>query len=130
MMQTISRLFDTYAQASRAVSRLQAAGISRRQISVVGSCNDNQEPISVVGPHNDEMSTLWRGAGVGAVVGGPAGLLAGFGGFGALGIDLAGMAGIALIGMTWGGFAGGLVETLTAFPQTPRQPRLQRVSFL
>ncbi|MER8421777.1 hypothetical protein NKG60_30685 [Mesorhizobium sp. M1428] len=124
MMQTISRLFDTYSQASHAVSRLQAAGIPRRQISVVGSYNDNQEPISVAGACDDEMSTLWRGAGVGAVVGGPAGLLAGFGAFGALGIDLAGVAGMALIGMTWGGFAGGLVETLTGFPQTPRQPKI------
>ncbi|MER8425599.1 hypothetical protein [Mesorhizobium sp. M1403] len=70
------------------------------------------------------MSALWRGPGVGAVVGAAAGLLAGFGAFGAQGIDPAGMTGMALVGTAWGGFAGGLLGTLANFAQKPGKPKI------
>ncbi|MER9013243.1 hypothetical protein NKH91_26035 [Mesorhizobium sp. M0894] len=123
-MQTISRLFDSHAQAARAVARLQAGGIRRRQISVVGSYNDNDEPISVAGYYDDEMSALWRGAGAGAALGATAGLLAGFSAFGAQGIDPAGMTGMALVGAAWGGFGGGLLGTFANFAQKPGKPKI------
>ncbi|MES0069326.1 hypothetical protein NKJ73_26460 [Mesorhizobium sp. M0074] len=123
-MQTISRLFNSHAQAARAVARLQAAGIRRRQISVVGSYNDNDEPISVAGYYDDEMSALWRGAVAGAALGATAGLLAGFSAFGVQGLDPAGMTGMALVGAAWGGFAGVLLGTFANFAQKPRKPKI------
>jgi hypothetical protein len=123
-MKTISRLFDSHAQAARAVGSLQAAGIRRRQISVVGSYNDNDEPISIAGSYDDEMSALWQGPGLGAALGAAAGLLSGFSAFGAQGIDPGGMAGMALVGAAWGGFAGGLLGAFTNFAQKSGEPKV------
>ena len=41
MTVTITRLFDDYATASRAVSDLEAAGLSHSDISIVSSNADN-----------------------------------------------------------------------------------------
>jgi hypothetical protein len=41
MTTTISKLFDDHATASRAVAELEAAGVSRSEISVVASNADN-----------------------------------------------------------------------------------------
>jgi hypothetical protein len=129
-MRTISRLFDSHAQAARAVAALQAAGLPREQISVIGSYNDNGEQICVVGPYTDEMSAVWRGPGAGVVLGAAAGLLAGVGAFGGAGTGPVGAAaGLALVGAAWGGFVGGLIGTLADLAKKPGEPMLPKASF-
>ena len=72
MTVTITRLFDDYNAARAAVGNLEAAGLSKEEISIVsnnadGSFSDND-------PVNAATET---GTGVGVLLGGAAGLLAG-----------------------------------------------------
>ena len=41
MTTTISRLYDTYSDAERAVRRLEAAGVPHSDISIVANNSDN-----------------------------------------------------------------------------------------
>ena len=103
-MKTISGLFDSHEEASRAVDALKDAGIA----------SDN---ISVVGPDGDTAASgAAEGAGIGAAVGGVGGLLAGLGAFAIPGVGPvigAGWLATTLAGMAAGGIAGGLVGSLT-----------------
>ncbi|MER8526885.1 hypothetical protein [Mesorhizobium sp. M0814] len=109
-MRTISRLFDSHDQAARAVEALQAAGIARHEISVIG-------------PYDDEIGAVLRGPGTGAALGAAAGLLAGLGAFDIPGIDPlgAGWLASALVGAVLGGVAGRLFGTSSGTGKQPGQ---------
>jgi hypothetical protein len=97
-MQIVSGLFDSHDQAVWAVDALEAAGIAR-------------DDISVIGPAGDDAGSAAASAGAGAAVGAGAGLLAGLGAFAIPGIGPvvgAGWLASTVIGAAAGGAAGGL----------------------
>lgn len=121
-----SAIFDTRAQAQRAVMELINAGISERDISVLHQDSDKHRD---TGHHDDEhrdhsdnkASGAAKGAGIGAGVGALAGLAAlaipGVGPFLAtgavaetLGIIGSAAATSAVVGAAAGGIAGALME--------------------
>ena len=83
MTVTISRLYDSYADAQRAVTRLESAGVPHSDISIVANNSDNwfdggkkdRDRDGV----DDRAESAGKGAGIGAGLGGAAGLLAGLG---------------------------------------------------
>jgi hypothetical protein len=88
MTVTISRLYDDYATASRAVQELEAAGVPHSDISLVASNADNWYSGDPAGRTakdgkidrdrdgtDDRAEGAAAGAGIGATVGGAAGLL-------------------------------------------------------
>src|SRR3954468_4564894 len=90
MTVTISRLYDDYSVASQAVQDLEAAGLSSSDISIVASNADNWYSGDRTGSRtggvdrdhdgtDDRVEGAETGAGIGAVVAGAAGLLAGLG---------------------------------------------------
>ncbi|MBD9371795.1 hypothetical protein IB238_03960 [Rhizobium sp. ARZ01] len=112
-MRTVTGLFDTYDDARRAVSDLEAAGIPPDDISIVShrAIDGDSETYVAEG--------LGAGAGLGALAGGTGGLLAGLGlmaipGIGpvvAAGWLVATAAGTAA-GAVAGGAAGGVIGAL------------------
>ncbi|PWJ92778.1 hypothetical protein C8D77_102553 [Mesorhizobium loti] len=98
-MPTISRLFDSHAQAARVAGDLVAAGIPRVQIAVIG-------------PYNDEVGSLWASA-LGAILGAAAGGLTCLSAVAADGISAASVWATAVAGAVCGGIAGGLLGTFT-----------------
>lgn len=101
-MKTISGLFDTHADATKAVSALEEGGMS---------------DVSVVSPEKQGSTEgTAAGAGIGAAVGGVGGLLAGLGSFAIPGIGPvvgAGWLATTLVGAMAGGAAGGILGSLT-----------------
>ncbi len=83
MTTTISRLYDTYPDAERAVRRLEAAGVPHSDISIVANNSDNWYGSSTAKVDRDRDGVDDRaegagtGAGIGAGIGSAAGLLAG-----------------------------------------------------
>ncbi|MDA9454485.1 membrane protein, partial [Bradyrhizobium sp. CCBAU 21359] len=85
MTVTISRLYDNYSDAERAVTRLEGAGVAHSDISIVANNSDNwygsrsgkvdRDRDGV----DDRAEGAGTGAGIGAGLGGAAGLLAGLG---------------------------------------------------
>jgi hypothetical protein len=115
-MKTVSALYDTYSEASSAVSALEAAGISHSDISIVANNSDNWHEAS-----NAAAADAGAGAGVGAAVGGVGGLLTGLGIMAIPGVGPVVAAGWlvatavgAVAGAAVGGAAGGLVGSLTS----------------
>jgi len=123
MTTTISRLYDTYADAERAVTRLEGAGVPHSDISIVANNSDNwygarsgkvdRDRDGV----DDRAEGAGTGAGVGAGIGGAAGLLAGLGLLAIPGLGpvvaagwLASMAVGAAAGAATGGIVGALTE--------------------
>jgi len=123
MTTTISRLYDTYADAERAVSRLEGAGVPHSDISIVANNSDNwfgsrsgkvdRDRDGV----DDRAEGAGTGAGIGAGLGGAAGLLAGLGLLAIPGLGpvvaagwLASMAVGAAAGAATGGIVGALTE--------------------
>jgi hypothetical protein len=105
MTQTLTGLYDTYDEAKRTVSDLEAAGIPHSDISIIAS---NAE-----GVH----SGAGTGAGVGAIVGGGAGLLAGLGIMAIPGLGpvvAAGWLAATLVGAVAGAAGGGLIGGLVS----------------
>lgn len=116
-MKTVSGLFDTYSDASSAVSALEAHGIPSHDISIVSNDQDTRRT------HDDGASGAAEGAGagagLGAAVGGAGGLLAGLGMLAIPGVGpvvaagwLAATAAGAVAGAVAGGAAGGLIGGL------------------
>ena len=115
-MKTVTGLFDTYSDASAAVSNLKSAGIPDSDISIVSNNGD--------GHYKEESNAAegaGTGAGVGAVVGGAGGLLAGLGLLAIPGVGpvvaagwLAALAVGAVGGAAVGGATGGLIGALTS----------------
>ncbi len=114
-MRTITALYDDYADASRAVSALEEAGIPSSDISIVANNTDRQ--------YGDDATTgeaVTAGAGVGAAVGGVGGLLTGLGLMAIPGVGpvvaagwLATTAAGGVAGAAVGGAAAGIVAGLT-----------------
>ncbi|MER9349123.1 hypothetical protein [Mesorhizobium sp. M0227] len=98
-MPTISRLFDSPADAARVASDLVAAGIPRVQIAIIG-------------PYNDEAGSL-RVSALGSLFGAAAGGLVCLSAVAAYGINpvAAGVLPTAVAGAFCGGVAGGLFGT-------------------
>ena len=102
MTRTITRSYGDYETARSVVERLEEAGISSSNVSIVGRNGD--------GETNAE-----EGAGIGAGVGGAAGLLAGLGMLAIPGIGpvvAAGWLASTAAGAVAGAAAGGLVGSL------------------
>ncbi|TPG52941.1 general stress protein [Sphingomonas glacialis] len=117
MTQTITGLFDRYDDARRAVQDLEAAGVSHRDISIVGRDKSHPED----GTRDAAAEDAGAAAGIGAAVGGVGGLLAGIGllaipgigpvvAAGWLAATAAGAAGGALVGAAAGGIVGALTQ--------------------
>jgi hypothetical protein len=122
-MAVVSRLYDTYAHAERAVRQLTAAGIPDSDISIVASNGDNAHRLDGDDKIDrdrdgvdDRAEGASAGAGIGAAVGGAAGLLAGLGMMAIPGIGpvvAAGWLASTALGAAVGGTAGGIVGALT-----------------
>jgi hypothetical protein len=125
-MITISRLYDDYDTASRAVAELEREGVPHGDISIVASNaegwydRDRSSP-RVDRDHDgrdDRAEGAAAGAGIGATLGGLAGLLAGLGLLAIPGIGpvvaagwLASTAAVAAAGGTAGGLIGALTQS-------------------
>jgi hypothetical protein len=111
MARTVSRLFDTYGDAQRAVNALEAAGFSSSEIGMVSRYRDDTTLA-------DTPSGTATGATAGAAVGGGAGLLAALGIIAIPGIGplvAAGVLATTLVGAAGGSVVGGLLGALTGY---------------
>ena len=121
MTVTISRLYDTYADAQTAVRGLEAAGVPHSDISIVANNSDNwfSGDKKVDRDHDgvdDRAEGAGKGAGIGAGLGGAAGLLAGLGLLAIPGLGpvvAAGWLAATAVGAAAGAATGGLVGALT-----------------
>ena len=120
----ITRLFDTYEHASRAVAALEASGVPHSSISLVANNSDGRYNDSVAAPSSaatkvDIPDAAAEGAGTGAtvgtVLGGGAGLLAGLGMLAIPGIGpvvAAGWLVATALGAGFGAGSGGVIGSL------------------
>lgn len=124
MTTTISRLYDNYADAQGAVSRLEAAGVPHSEISIVANNSDgwfgNGKGNGKVDRDRDGVDDraegAGTGAGIGAGLGGTAGLLAGLGLLAIPGLGpvvAAGWLAATAAGAAAGAATGGIVGALT-----------------
>ena len=77
MTVTISRLYGNYADAQRAITSLEAAGVPHSDLSIIANNSDNWYGAEKKVDRTEEGAAT--GAGIGAGLGGAAGLLAGLG---------------------------------------------------
>ena len=121
MTVTISRLYDTYPNAERAVRDLEAAGVSHSDISIVANNSDNWYSADNKVDRDrdgvdDRAEGAGKGAGIGAGLGGAAGLLAGLGLLAIPGLGpvvAAGWLASTALGAAAGAATGGIVGALT-----------------
>jgi hypothetical protein len=121
MTVTISRLYDTYSDAQKAVQGLEAAGVPNSDISIVANNSDNWYSTNkkVDRDHDgvdDRAEGAGKGAGIGAGIGGAAGLLAGLGVLAIPGLGpvvAAGWLAATAVGAAAGAATGGIVGALT-----------------
>jgi hypothetical protein len=120
MTVTISRLYDSYADAQKAVRGLEAAGVPHSDISIVANNSDNWYSGKKVDRDHDGVDDraegAGKGAGIGAGVGGAAGLLAGLGLLAIPGLGpvvAAGWLAATAVGAAAGAATGGIVGALT-----------------
>jgi hypothetical protein len=121
MTSTISRLYDNYSDAERAVGRLEAAGVPHSDISIVSNNSENwYRPAGKVDRDRDGVDDraegAGTGAGIGAGVGGAAGLLAGLGLLAIPGLGpvvAAGWLASTAVGAAAGAATGGIIGALT-----------------
>ncbi|MCW5737445.1 MAG: hypothetical protein KIS73_25190 [Enhydrobacter sp.] len=109
-MKTVSRVYDSYSQAREGVRALEAAGIPSSDISLVANKYVSAEHADV-----DEVSDTAKGAGIGGVLGGGAGLLAGLGLLAIPGLGpvvAAGWLAATAVGAAAGAVTGGIVGAL------------------
>ena len=129
-MATVTRLFDSHTEALDAVSKLEAAGVSQDNISIVSNNADNWHSGSGnhdAGPlgdrnadgENDVADGAGKGAATGGLLGAGAGVLAGLGMLAIPGLGpvvaagwLASTAVGAAVGAAAGGATGGLLGAL------------------
>ena len=120
MAVTISRLYDRYADAERAVTALETAGIPHSDISIVANNSDDwynsgkkdRDRDGV----DDRAESAGKGAGIGAGLGGAAGLLAGLGLLAIPGLGpvvAAGWLAATAVGAAAGAATGGIIGALT-----------------
>ena len=111
MTRTVSKLYDSYSQAQRAVKALEQAGFSSSEVSLISRYRDDNTLA-------DDASGTTTGATAGAVVGGGAGLLAALGVIAIPGIGplvAAGVLATTLVGAAGGSVVGGLIGALTDY---------------
>jgi len=122
MTTTISRLYDNYSDAERAVTRLEGAGVPHSDISIVSNNSEDWYGSSSGKVDRDRDGVDDRaegagaGAGIGAGVGGAAGLLAGLGLLAIPGLGpvvAAGWLASTAVGAAAGAATGGIVGALT-----------------
>ncbi|SCB54074.1 hypothetical protein GA0061098_102329 [Bradyrhizobium shewense] len=122
MTVTISRLYDNYSDAERAVTRLEGAGVPHSDISIVANNSDNWygSRSGKVDRDRDDVDDraegAGTGAGIGAGLGGAAGLLAGLGLLAIPGLGpvvAAGWLASTAVGAAAGAATGGIVGALT-----------------
>ncbi|WP_445216986.1 hypothetical protein ACKWRH_33390 [Bradyrhizobium sp. Pa8] len=121
MTVTISRLYDNYSDAQRAVTGLEAAGVPHSDLSIVANNSDNWYNTDKRVDRDrdgvdDRAEGAATGAGVGAGLGGAAGLLAGLGLLAIPGLGpvvAAGWLASTALGATAGAATGGVVGALT-----------------
>src|ERR1044072_578739 len=123
MSKTISRLYNSQAEARAAVRDLEAAGVSHGDISILVSNADNAYdektksfPDRDLDGKDDRAEGAAAGGGVGAAIGGTAGLLAGLGLMAIPGVGpvvAAGWLVAALTGAAAGGATGGIIGALS-----------------
>lgn len=113
-MKTLSRVYDTYAQARNAVSAVEAAGVPSSEVSIVANkyVSEKYADVTEVSKAGEGAGT---GAGIGGAVGGGAGLLAGLGLLAIPGLGpvvAAGWLAALAVGAVAGAATGGLVGAL------------------
>src|ERR1700731_3727481 len=121
MTVTISRLYDNYADAQRAVQGLENAGVPHSDISIVANNSDNwyngDKRVDRDGDGvDDRAESAGKGAGIGAGIGGAAGLLAGLGLLAIPGLGpvvAAGWLASTALGALAGGTTGGVIGALS-----------------
>lgn len=121
MTATISRLYDSYADAQRAVTSLEAAGVPHSDLSIVANNSDNWYGADTKVDRDrdgtdDRAEGAATGAGIGAGLGGAAGLLAGLGLLAIPGLGpvvAAGWLASTALAATAGAATGGVVGALT-----------------
>jgi hypothetical protein len=122
MTVTISRLYDNYADAQRAVTSLEAAGVPYSDLNIVANNSDDwYGSDKKVDPDRDGTDDraaegAATGAGIGAGLGGAAGLLAGLGVFAIPGLGpvvAAGWLASTTLGVMAGAATGTIVGALT-----------------
>ena len=126
MSVTISRLYDDYTTAERAIRELEAAGLPHSEISIVASNADNwysgrtdtqsRRVDRDADGVDDRAEGAGAGAGIGAAIGGAAGLLAGLGLLAIPGVGpvvAAGWLVSTAAGAAAGAATGGVVGALT-----------------
>ena len=109
-MTTITRVYDSYGQAEKAVAKLKQAGIPDADISVVAN-----RAISDQYATGKDTHATSSGAGMGAAIGGGAGLLAGLGLLAIPGLGPVVAVGWLLataVGAAGGALAGGIIGAL------------------
>ena len=124
MTVTISRLYNNYGDARRAVRELEAAGVSHGDISIIASNADNwydrdkgdTYPDRDLDGRDDRAEAAGAGAGLGAVAGGTVGALTGLGIMAIPGVGpvvAAGWLVSTLAGAAAGAATGGVLGALT-----------------
>jgi hypothetical protein len=127
MTTTITRLFNTYADAQAAINRLEAAGVKHGDISVLASNSEGWYKDNGTGKaetfpdrdldgKDDRAEAAGTGAGIGAVAGGALGALTGLGLMAIPGVGpivAAGWLVATLTGAAAGAATGGVVGALT-----------------
>ena len=106
-MKMITRVYDSYAQARQVVAELEAAGAPSSDINIIANRYVCEEAV------RDEPTR--EGAGIGAALGGTAGLLAGLGVIAIPGLGpvvAAGALAATAVGAVAGATTGGLVAAL------------------
>ncbi|GJE16867.1 general stress protein [Methylobacterium marchantiae] len=121
--QTITALYDSYDDASKAVAKLESLGVSHSDISIVSSNENDRHSGRLASTDATRTETAetastgaGTGAGVGTLLGGAAGLLTGLGLLAIPGVGpvvAAGWLVTTLTGAGIGAAAGGLVGGLT-----------------
>ena len=124
MSKTVSGLFDDYDDALTATNKLQSLGISREDVSLVANNSDDwydKRRTTTTADGSEVGADAAGGAGIGAVLGGAGGALAGLGLLAIPGIGpvvaagwLASTALGVAAGAVAGGAAGGIVGAMTS----------------
>ena len=110
-MKTVSRSYDSYAQARAAVDAIEKAGVRSSDVSLIANKN-----VDAAYERLEPVSDAAAGAGIGGVVGGGVGRLAGLGQLAIPGLGpvvaagrLAAMAAGTAAGVATGGLVGALI---------------------
>lgn len=121
MTVTISRLYNNYSDAAKAVGDLEAAGVPHSDISLVSNNSDDWYSTDKKIDKDrdgvdDRAEGAGKGAGIGAGIGGAAGLMAGLGLLAIPGVGpvvAAGWLAATAVGAAAGAATGGVIGALT-----------------